>query len=90
MLGYGMTEVLITHATPHTDPKIGYCGRMLPHVQSRVICTETGKNLPPGERGELLLKTPTVNITKLQQSKYLIPYCIQQSYTGKYYTDMIF
>lgn len=56
--GYGMTEILITHATPRTDPKIGFCGKLLPHTTARVVNTETGQAVPPGTKGELLVKTP--------------------------------
>lgn len=60
-IGYGMTEILITHATPRTDPKIGFCGKLLPHTQARVVDTEKGTAVPPGKKGELWIKSPCVS-----------------------------
>ena len=59
--GYGMTEVLITHATPLNNPKIGFCGMMMPHVSAKVINIDTGASLPANKKGELLIKTPCVS-----------------------------
>ncbi|KAF2366205.1 AMP-dependent synthetase/ligase [Trinorchestia longiramus] len=58
--GYGMTETLITHITPIADAKLGFCGRLLPHVEAKVVDTSTGVTLPSGERGELFIKTPSM------------------------------
>ncbi|KAF2366204.1 AMP-binding enzyme C-terminal domain [Trinorchestia longiramus] len=58
--GYGMTEILITHSTPLERNKLGFCGQLLPHVQAKVVDINTGTALPPGERGELWINTPTM------------------------------
>lgn len=69
LTGYGMTEVLVTHSTPRSEPKLGYCGKLMPHVQAQVICTETGNSLPPGQKGELLIKTPSVCFSSISTGK---------------------
>ena len=56
--GYGMTETLLTHVVPKGVTTIGTCGKVLPDVQVRVVCPDTGENLPAGEAGELWVKTP--------------------------------
>ncbi|KAA0186678.1 hypothetical protein HAZT_HAZT001618 [Hyalella azteca] len=59
--GYGMTETLITHTTPKEGSKLGYCGKLLPHVQAKIADIDTGAALPPHEKGEIWMKTPCVN-----------------------------
>jgi len=56
--GYGMTETLVTHATPRTDLTLGFCGKLLPHCRAKLLCTETGEPVGPGQRGEILVQTP--------------------------------
>ncbi|KAG0713288.1 4-coumarate--CoA ligase-like 7 [Chionoecetes opilio] len=48
--GFGMTETLGTHMTPLDDERLGYCGKVAPNVEAKVI-SEEGKALPR-ERGE--------------------------------------
>ena len=56
-----MTESGCTHVTPVNDGVLGSCGRLLSHASARIVSLETGEDLPPGEEGELLLKTPWVS-----------------------------
>ena len=58
--GYGMTETLLTHIVPVDADVIGTCGKVLPNVEARIVCPDTGKNLPAGEKGEILVRTPGV------------------------------
>jgi acyl-CoA synthetase (AMP-forming)/AMP-acid ligase II len=58
--GYGMTELGgATHLAPDTgrdDPES--IGPALPGVECRVVDTVTGADAAPGQRGELLIRTP--------------------------------
>ena len=58
--GYGMTELGgASHLAPDTgrdDPES--IGPAIPGVQCRVVNTVTGADTAPGERGELLVRTP--------------------------------
>lgn len=60
--GYGLTEASpVTHANPIWGlRKIGTIGLPLPDTDVAVIDPVTGKRLPPGEMGELILKGPQV------------------------------
>ncbi|KAG7158440.1 4-coumarate--CoA ligase 3-like 3 [Homarus americanus] len=60
--GFGMTEALATHMTPVNEEKIGSCGKCLPNAMAKVADLSTGKALPAGERGELRIKSPSVNV----------------------------
>jgi acyl-CoA synthetase (AMP-forming)/AMP-acid ligase II/NAD(P)-dependent dehydrogenase (short-subunit alcohol dehydrogenase family) len=58
--GYGMTELA---GASHLGPDVGrddpeFIAPGLPGVESRVVDLETGADLAPGERGELLVRTP--------------------------------
>jgi acyl-CoA synthetase (AMP-forming)/AMP-acid ligase II len=60
---YGMTEISgATHlGTP--DParnKPGSIGTLIGNVQARVVSTETGADVAPGERGEIWVRAPFV------------------------------
>ncbi|KAG0730471.1 4-coumarate--CoA ligase [Chionoecetes opilio] len=64
--GFGMTETLGTHMTPLDDERLGYCGKVAPNVEAKVI-SEEGKALPEGERGELCIRSPSLaDITRTQ------------------------
>lgn len=61
--GYGMTEtapvtVLCSRHTP-LDKK-GSVGQLLPGTRARIADLNTGEDLGPGQRGELLIKGPQV------------------------------
>ncbi|MDA9207914.1 AMP-binding protein [Octadecabacter sp.] len=58
---FGMTELApATHITPLDAPRSGASGLALPNTQCRIVDTETGTDVPPGERGELWIKGPQV------------------------------
>ncbi|DAZ94390.1 TPA: LOW QUALITY PROTEIN: hypothetical protein N0F65_003254 [Lagenidium giganteum] len=59
--GYGMTETSsgFCYSEPHHF-KVGSVGRLLPNTELRVHCPETGRDLPTGALGELLVRSPQV------------------------------
>ena len=60
--GYGLTEaVTAIMANPYRGMhKVGSIGLPFPDVDAKIVSIETGEDLPPGEKGEIVLKTPTV------------------------------
>ena len=58
--GYGMTELGgASHLAPDTGPDDPESiGPAIPGVQCRVVDTATGADAAPGQRGELLVRTP--------------------------------
>lgn len=63
--GYGLTETSpVTHANPMDDwakVRFGSIGIPLPDTAAKIVDLETGeKELPPGERGELVIAGPQV------------------------------
>jgi long-chain acyl-CoA synthetase len=58
-LAYGLSE---THTCdslmPPTAVKWGTHGKLAPGVQCRIVDPESGRNLPPGQTGEILMKSP--------------------------------
>lgn len=59
--GYGMTEMSpASHVTPYGDTNYGTIGKLLPGMQAKVVSTENGDILGPGERGELCCKGPNI------------------------------
>jgi len=61
--GYGLSEATpVTHANPiYGENRIGTIGLPFPSTESKVVNTETGgKELPPGEVGELAVRGPQV------------------------------
>jgi long-chain acyl-CoA synthetase len=62
MEGYGLTEASpVTHLNPVAGPRpMGSMGLPLPGTLARVVDHETGRDLPPGEVGELILRGPQV------------------------------
>jgi fatty-acyl-CoA synthase len=57
---YGMTETSpVSTQTAPDDPlekRVGTTGRVHPHVEVRIVSTETGRTVPRGEPGELLTR----------------------------------
>ncbi len=60
--GYGLTEsVTAIMANPyHGQHKIGSIGIPFPDVVVKIVSLDDGRDLPPGELGEIVLKSPTV------------------------------
>ena len=59
--GYGLSETSpIVTMNPYNKPKIGSIGLPLPDTNCRIVDWETGKEVPVGEKGELLVKGPQV------------------------------
>jgi fatty-acyl-CoA synthase len=55
-IAYGMTETSpVSTQTSTTDPvemRVSTVGRVLPHVESKIVAPETGETVPRGEAGE--------------------------------------
>ena len=60
--GYGLTEaVTAIMANPYLGKhKVGSIGLPFPDVDAKIVGIDDGKDLPPGEQGEIVLKTPTM------------------------------
>ncbi|MCC7447670.1 MAG: long-chain fatty acid--CoA ligase [Anaerolineae bacterium] len=60
--GYGLTEtVTAIMANPYKGQhKIGSIGIPFPDVDAKIISLDDGHDLPPGELGEIVLRTPTM------------------------------
>jgi acyl-CoA synthetase (AMP-forming)/AMP-acid ligase II len=61
--GYGMTELSpVSHCIPDDRPDmdLNSCGVALPNTECKLVDPETGKEVGPGERGELWVKGPNV------------------------------
>ena len=59
--GYGLTETSpLTHANPLQRARAGSIGIPLPETDARVVDLETGRDVPPGTPGELLIRGPQV------------------------------
>jgi acyl-CoA synthetase (AMP-forming)/AMP-acid ligase II len=59
--GYGLTEAsAITNETPLSRPKLDSVGPAVSDTMEKVVSTETGRELGPGEVGELLIQGPQV------------------------------
>jgi OPC-8:0 CoA ligase-1 len=62
--GYGLTEscgattFFISDEQAKAHP--ASCGRLVPTFSAKIVDTETGSALPPGRKGELWLKSPTI------------------------------
>jgi long-chain acyl-CoA synthetase len=58
--GYGLTEAapIISTNAPEAH-KLGTSGRLLPNLELR-ICDEEGRDLPPGRKGEILVRGENV------------------------------
>jgi long-chain acyl-CoA synthetase len=60
--GYGLSEASpVTHCNPLTDQRRnGSIGLPLPNVEAAIMDRATGKLLPPGEEGEIVVKGPNI------------------------------
>ena len=63
--GYGLSEASpVTHGNPLDKTlkfvKIGSIGIPFPNTDAKIVDVETGRELPPGEVGELVVKGPQV------------------------------
>ena len=60
--GYGLTEASpVTHANPlRGDAKTGSIGIPIPNTDAKIVDLVSGKDLPPGQIGELLVRGPQV------------------------------
>lgn len=59
--GYGLTETSpLTHANPIHRAKPGSIGIPLPDTDARIVHLESGRDVAPGEEGELLIRGPQV------------------------------
>ncbi len=60
--GYGLTEaVTAIMANPyHGRHKIGSIGIPFPDVEAKIVSLDDGRDLPPGEMGEIVLRSPTL------------------------------
>jgi long-chain acyl-CoA synthetase len=60
--GYGLTEsVTAIMANPyHGLHKVGSIGIPFPDVEVKIVSLDDGHDLPPGELGEIILRSPTV------------------------------
>ena len=61
MQGYGMTELSpVSHISPVPGFKAGSVGILMPGTEARIVDPVSGKDLGPGQEGELWLKGPQV------------------------------
>jgi long-chain acyl-CoA synthetase len=62
MEGYGLSEApTATHCNPmFGENRTGSIGLPLPDVDCRIVDLDTGADVPTGERGELLIRSPQV------------------------------
>jgi acyl-CoA synthetase (AMP-forming)/AMP-acid ligase II len=68
--GYGMTEASgVTHSclTPLSKPIAGTVGVLVASTEAKIIDVETGAALPPGERGEILIRGPQIMLGYLNR-----------------------
>jgi acyl-CoA synthetase (AMP-forming)/AMP-acid ligase II len=61
--GYGMTELSpVSHCIPDDRPDmdLNSCGVAIPNIECKLVDPESGREVGPGERGELWVKGPNV------------------------------
>jgi long-chain acyl-CoA synthetase len=60
--GYGLSETSpVTHCNPLNENCVnGSIGIPLPNIDAVIMDSETGRSLPPGEIGEIMIKGPNV------------------------------
>lgn len=85
--GYGLTEASpVTHANPLTgDARSGSIGIPVPNTDAKIVDLVTGKDLPPGKIGELVVRGPQVMLGYWQSDQTRDPESVIQDgwlYTG--------
>ncbi|MCX7596034.1 MAG: long-chain fatty acid--CoA ligase [Fischerella sp.] len=61
LVGYGLTETSpVTHARRHWRNLRGSSGQPIPGTETKIVDFETRKELPPGEKGLVLLRGPQI------------------------------
>lgn len=58
-----MTETcgIISVENPREEYRLsGSTGTLVPGVEAKIVCLETGNSLPPNERGEIWLRGPNM------------------------------
>ncbi|AWN24132.1 long-chain fatty acid--CoA ligase [Deinococcus irradiatisoli] len=59
--GYGLSETMAqSHSTPKSHPKFQCLGIALFNVDARIVDLDSGRELPPGEIGEIVISGPQV------------------------------
>ncbi len=68
--GYGLTEATtVTHANPFLGRrKVGSIGIPLPSTEAKIVDLATGRDLPPGQLGEIAVRGPQVMIGYLDDN----------------------
>jgi acyl-CoA synthetase (AMP-forming)/AMP-acid ligase II len=68
--GYGMTELSpVSHAPPVGEPvRLGSVGPLAPGTDARLIDPDSGEDVDPGERGEVLIRGPQVMLGYLNNA----------------------
>ncbi len=56
-----MTEICGVTLSPKKDARVGYCGQLLPNIEAKILDLETNEPMGPGQRGELVVKSPSVS-----------------------------
>jgi long-chain acyl-CoA synthetase len=61
LVGYGLTETSpVTHARRYWRNLRGSAGQPIPGTETKIVDAETRKELPPGEKGLVLLRGPQI------------------------------
>ncbi|NWF58765.1 MAG: long-chain fatty acid--CoA ligase [Fischerella sp.] len=61
LVGYGLTETSpVTHARRYWRNLRGSAGQPIPGTETKIVDSETRKELPPGEKGLVLLRGPQI------------------------------
>lgn len=47
-------------SSPEESDRYGSAGRLGVNVEAKIVDPESGETLPPGQRGELWLRAPTI------------------------------
>jgi len=59
-IAYGLTEaspvITMTRRDDPIEKRVETVGKVLPHIEAKIVDPETGEDLPPGEPGELIAR----------------------------------